>query len=585
MIEPAQSLAFSIQSAPGVYALLLGSGVSRAAGIPTGWEITLDLIRKLASVSGETADPSPETWYRDTFGAEPDYSQIIQQLARTKAERQQLLRSYVEPTEQEREDGKKVPTLAHRAIAGLVERNLVRVIVTTNFDRLIETALAERGIAPAVLSSKDQIRGALPLTHAGCTVVKVHGDYLDTRLRNTDAELESYSKAVDRFLDRIFREFGLVVCGWSAKWDRGLRDALDRSRSRRFTTYWATRSDLNDASRRLVERRSAEVIRIEDADAFFSTLREQVEAIDEFSKPHPLSAEVAVASLKRYLPERRHRVRFSDLVDRAVDDVLTKTRGDAFAVEDRDVTTTSLTARLERYDAACSTLVAMASVGGTWAEPEHYSTWSDALRKLGVAFPRNGMKVWIDLTRYPASCLFYALGVTAVHTDRLPFVARLFTTRVEPRYDGEHGADAAGQLAASFLSADVGQFGVPLEGFERHYLPLTEWVYRMLWRYCRSAVPDHETYTRAFDQFEALLALNACHRRLAIGGSVVVPPGAFAYRLTNLDWLSQTIQQSLESQAADSPFVTSRLFGATREECGASLRSLAKEIESWGLSR
>ena len=33
MIEPIHSLAFSIQSNPGVYAVLIGSGVSRAAGV------------------------------------------------------------------------------------------------------------------------------------------------------------------------------------------------------------------------------------------------------------------------------------------------------------------------------------------------------------------------------------------------------------------------------------------------------------------------------------------------------------------------------------------------------------------------
>ena len=58
-IDPVQSLAFSIQSNPGVYALLLGSGVSRPASIPTGWEIVFDLIGKLASATeqGPVADP------------------------------------------------------------------------------------------------------------------------------------------------------------------------------------------------------------------------------------------------------------------------------------------------------------------------------------------------------------------------------------------------------------------------------------------------------------------------------------------------------------------------------------------------
>lgn len=46
MISAMQSLAFSVQANPGVYAVLIGSGVSRSANIPTGWEITLDLARK-----------------------------------------------------------------------------------------------------------------------------------------------------------------------------------------------------------------------------------------------------------------------------------------------------------------------------------------------------------------------------------------------------------------------------------------------------------------------------------------------------------------------------------------------------------
>ena len=144
VIEPAQALALSMQSAPGVYAVLLGSGVSKAAGIPTGWEITLDLIRKLAGALGESPEPSPEHWYADKYGVEPDYSEIVKELAKTPADRQQLLKSYVEPDDQERQEGKKAPTLAHRAIAALARGGFVRVIVTTNFDRLMETAPFQR---------------------------------------------------------------------------------------------------------------------------------------------------------------------------------------------------------------------------------------------------------------------------------------------------------------------------------------------------------------------------------------------------------------------------------------------------------
>ena len=48
------ALALSLHHSPGVHAILVGSGLSRAAGIPTGWEITLDLVRQLAALDGAT---------------------------------------------------------------------------------------------------------------------------------------------------------------------------------------------------------------------------------------------------------------------------------------------------------------------------------------------------------------------------------------------------------------------------------------------------------------------------------------------------------------------------------------------------
>ena len=155
MIDPVHALAFSIQSNRGVYALLLGSGVSRASGIPTGWDVTLDLIRKLAALHGDVSGVEPEAWYYEKYGKAPDYSDILDELTRTPSERQQLLRSYWEPNEQEREDQRKQPTAAHRAIASLVAQGFIKVILTTNFDRLTENALKDSGIEPAVISQSD----------------------------------------------------------------------------------------------------------------------------------------------------------------------------------------------------------------------------------------------------------------------------------------------------------------------------------------------------------------------------------------------------------------------------------------------
>ena len=280
MIDPLHSLAFSIQANPGVYAVLLGSGVSRASQIPTGWEITLDFVRKLAEVAGEECGPDPALWYRERYSKDPDYSELLDALAKTPAERQQLLRAYLEPSEQERADGLKAPTAAHRAIAGLAAKGYIRVIITTNFDRLMETALADVGVVPTVLSSPDQVHGAMPLIHTRCCVFKVHGDYLDTRILNTPAELEIYPKEFNDLLDRVFDEFGLIVCGWSAEWDTALRATVERTVSRRFSHFWAVRGEPGKAAKRLIEHRQAQKLPIADADSFFSEIGRLVEALE-----------------------------------------------------------------------------------------------------------------------------------------------------------------------------------------------------------------------------------------------------------------------------------------------------------------
>jgi hypothetical protein len=245
MIDNISALAFSMFENKDVYALLIGSGVSRAAAIPTGWEITVDLVRRVANMEGAVDAADLADWYRKRFGTEPRYSDLMDALASTPDERRAILHSYIEPSQDDIEEGHKVPTKAHRAIARLVQAGFVRIILTTNFDRLLESALRERGIEPTVIKSEDDLKGAVPLVHTRCFLLKLHGDYLDTRIRNTETELAGYSPEFNFLLDRILDEHGLVVCGWSADWDIALKAALTRAPNRRYPLFWAVRGELS----------------------------------------------------------------------------------------------------------------------------------------------------------------------------------------------------------------------------------------------------------------------------------------------------------------------------------------------------
>ena len=585
MIDPIHSLAFSVQSNPGVYAVLIGSGASRAAGIPTGWDVTLDLVRKLAAVEKEAPEPDPETWFRNKFGSEPDYSTLLDQLGKTQPDRQQILRGYWEPSDEERAAGEKEPTSAHHAIAALASRGFIKVIITTNFDRLTERALSAAGIEATVLSTEGQIEGAPPLDHIRHLVFKVHGDYLDIRIRNTTTELSRYPREVHQLLDRIFDEYGLIVCGWSGEWDRALREALERTPVRRYTTYWTTRRPPSAIAQRLIAHRRAEVIQIEDADTFFEKVKEDVAAIDEFSKPHPLSADVAVTKLKRYMPEPRHRIRLSDLIDETVREIQKATAGDAFRADKPEPTPQLIAKRVQAYDATCSTLTAMAAVAGGWAESEHYWMWQRALKQHSATKATTGVQnytVWRDLQRYPATRLLYALGLGAVDRRHLEFLHSLLQVKVNTEQNDEMAA--VSMLAPSgVLHAEGGEL-VGAEGVSAPVTPLNGWLHDSLRGETGHVFHDEAYFTRIFDELEILISLG--NVRVVEGEEYHVPwTGCFFWRRVYRDRFLAEIRESLDAEGKDSPFVTSWTCGKTPDVCRKRVEALEDRVADVGWDR
>jgi len=296
-LDPTVRLALTLHANPGAYACLLGSGISFTSGIPTGWGMVLDLTTRVARVLGEDCGDDPAGWYKARFGEDPDYSMLLAMIAPTPAERSRLLRAYFEPTEEERRCGIKGPTPAHRALANLAKRGVMRLFVTTNFDRLLERALEDVNIAPMVVSTPDDLAGVPPLGQGEVTVIKVHGDYLDARIKNTPEEVDSYDPAIDVLLDRVFGEHGLIVCGWSGQWDTALIRAIERNPSPPYGTFWTGRRPPKGDAGRLLALRRGEFVQIAGADPFFSTLAERLALLlGQRDTPAPRSESVLAPS-------------------------------------------------------------------------------------------------------------------------------------------------------------------------------------------------------------------------------------------------------------------------------------------------
>ena len=102
-------------------------------------------------------------------------------------------------------------------------------------------------------------------------VVKLNGDYLDLRIRQTSSGLHTYHPVIDALLDRVLRGFDLLVCGWSASWDLPLGAALTRTAGER-RTYWLQCGEPAPRARELMVARDALVARVPGSDAGLQAL-------------------------------------------------------------------------------------------------------------------------------------------------------------------------------------------------------------------------------------------------------------------------------------------------------------------------
>lgn len=412
-VEPHVSAAFGLTSNPGAYALLLGAGMSISSGVPSAWGVQEELIRRLARTKGENPG-DPFAWYAEAFGKPSTYDDLLAGLTRTQAERQSLLREFFEPTSDEREAGLKQPSAAHRAIGRLVAAGLVRVILTINFDRLIETALRDEGVEPTVVSSPADVDGLAPLHTQRCVVVHLHGDYLNpTAMLNTAEELGDYPEQVNRLLARVLPDYGLICAGWSATWDKALRAAVSAHPTRFYATYWVDPNDLSpEAADLRVQRRGVRVAAT--ANDFFGALADACDAIRDTGRRHPLTASVAAATAKRALAGAQVAIPVHDALQREIQQLRGVPALTTMDFNASDVNAVHA-ARRAQLDAALEVPLTLIAICAYWGGPETDGWWLEEITRFGARPRASGMTALIDQRQFPATAVLYAGGIARSH--------------------------------------------------------------------------------------------------------------------------------------------------------------------------
>jgi len=466
IVHPVTSLARSISTNPGVYVPLIGSGMSVAAGVPTGHQLVEMLAREVIRSEAGNSPEDVNQWWNENRGAPLTYQSMVQALALGAGDRQALLKAFIEPTAEELTQGLKAPTRAHLAVADLVKCGSVKIIMTTNFDRLVESALTRVGIQPQVLTEPSDVDSMIPLQHARCTVIKLHGDYQRANLLNTDDELDSYPDPWHRLLARVLDEYGLFTVGWSGQSDAALRRAVLDSSDRLYGRYFGIGgSHMHDDLMQYVADGHAQVIELDDAERFFDQLGG---AVDELAKrePAPLDTPALLGATKRLLASDHGVIPLRDLLLREAG--LLKARIDQWWA---DVTGRPHDYReaIDQLGTKAEPLVASVACGAYLGSSEHRHLWIDTLRVVADQPPCISGAMWMQdlaIRRLPSYLLFMGALLGAWKREDLDLVVALCREEILHSYVhalSQHDLQTIGPrpapMAVSLAAPDIVEAG------------------------------------------------------------------------------------------------------------------------------
>jgi hypothetical protein len=423
-LDPIVSLSVAIAESPGSFAFFLGSGVSTDAGVPTGtevfWLAVADLYRLEQGAEEKPDSEVLSSWLAATGRQALSYSGILELICPDAPTRRDYLAKHFDGVD---------PGVAHERLAALAALGLVRVFITTNFDRLLEHALQARGIEPVVITSDADLEAAPAREHSRCYVLKPHGDYLQQTFRNTVSELAKLPRAVGRELQEVLNRYGVVVLGYSGV-DEAIGQAL-RSRHSHYGLYWLTRAELGDAARSIVDASGARLIVRPNAAEFLTDLERRLAVFQ--LQPSGVTPDLAndeaillcrrtdMVGLRELL--RRERREFEVRLDSVVEDGRSTEPNEEII---RDVEA-QIRAVLDRR---LGTLLPLALHSDELLAEElgHLAEYRSRHSQ------QSGWAFWAGLTDWTVWCLLHGVGALAVRARRIRSLKPLFAAAFRDSY-------------------------------------------------------------------------------------------------------------------------------------------------------
>lgn len=337
-------------------------------------------------------------------------------------------------------------------------------------------------------------------------MIKLNGDYLDCRFRNTTEELDSYQPELEDFMSHIFQDFGLVTCGWSAKWDKGLINIINNARLSRYGSYLTFVGCPDEGLKRLAANRNADLVNISDADKMFSDVYEQVTALEKLGMSKTINADVFVARVKKYISNPEKQIELVDLIEmesKNAQELILKYASYNFAI-----TSDTFRYYFDLHKDAVGKLIPAAIAVIRWGNESQIRLFEETLVRLCIR-PFDNNSAWINGTQYLhqfASCLlFNIVGVASLKYQKFSHLKRLFELKVPSENIIDFNKPIS--LAYIALTDKWGDSKVNVYRGTRSYYTFSQMIMKELWVYFKPYFILENDYEQVFCAWSYLWSL------------------------------------------------------------------------------
>jgi tetratricopeptide (TPR) repeat protein len=228
-------------------ALFLGAGASMQSDVPATRGMIRHFKNEIFKRHGKEflTDAAgskwleTQTWFKDD---ENEYCCLFEQCYPTEAKRRSYIESIIE---------RKQPSVGYIILANLIKLGFIKTIITTNFDSLISLACSNYTDIFPVVYSLGNFASEMAVSSERPRILKIHGDFLYSRLKNTTAELEEQDQNMKKQVQKILEEYdGLIIAGYSGN-DHSVMKLIEQIPDGK-TFYWCGLSE-NELSNRAID--------------------------------------------------------------------------------------------------------------------------------------------------------------------------------------------------------------------------------------------------------------------------------------------------------------------------------------------